>query len=113
MDRQMIRCVVTRYRVSYGPGLSQGYLHGATEEEETSFHLHGDWLYLHNSAASARVKDLLRGACEGRSWLAQMGTPPVYIDGEGWGGRNWPEIKVSSEALLEALEGVLAKGEIK
>jgi hypothetical protein len=111
----MIRCVVTRYRVDYGPNPHplEGYLHKTTREEEASFHLRGGWLYLHNSAASARVEDLLRGACEGRSWTAQMGTPPVYIDGEGWGGRNWPEIKVSSEALLEALEGVLTTDQLE
>jgi hypothetical protein len=110
MDRQMIMCVVTRYWVDYGPNPHplEGHLHKTTSEEETSFHVHGDWLYLHNSAASARVEDLLTLAREGHSWCAQMGTPPVYIDGEGWGGRNWPEIKVSSDALLETLGRVLA-----
>ena len=78
--------------------------------EATGWHVRGGNLYRHNSAASSRLSDLLTSAREGRGWLAQIGTPPVYVDGEGWGGRNWPRIYVTADALLE-LERVLSTPE--
>lgn len=101
-----LRCTITRYSIDYDPDphpLSSS-LRTTTSEETTGFHVRDGWLYLHNSAASTRVENLLNGAREGRDWTAQCGTPPIFVDGEGWGGRNWPKIEVSAEALLEALE---------
>lgn len=113
-EQQRLRCTVTSYRVI------DGELWEGVEETNTGFRIREGWLYLGNSAASAPVDDLLDGAREGRGWSAQAGTPPVKVECQadrwgryaccpggcevGWGGRNYPKIHVSAEALLEALE---------
>lgn len=118
-----IRCMVTYYSVDrQQPG---GELISSTREEHVGFHVENDWLYLHNSEASAPVEDLLRNACEeDRGWLAQAGTAPVYVapcpyaprpcgpgcgcgpgdDVGGWGGRNYPTIHVGAADLIATLD---------
>lgn len=97
-----MRCAVTYYSVGrQRPG---GVLVSSTREEHVGFHVEDGWLHLHNSEASAPVEDLLHGAREqGRGWCAQAGTPPVCGDGR-WGGRNYPEIHVSADDLIAALD---------
>lgn len=103
-DQQRLRCTITRYSAGYSSRSPlKSYLTETTTEETTGFHIRDGWLYLHNSAASAHVDELLDGAREGLGWSAQCGTPPVFFEGR-WSGRNWPKIEVSAEALLEALE---------
>jgi hypothetical protein len=110
-----IRCTVTRYSVV------DDRLVETTTEETTGYHVQplDGYLYLRNSAASARVSDLLAQAQRGQGWSAQAGTPPVKTECQaerwglyaccpggceaGWGGRNYPRIYVSAEALLEVL----------
>jgi hypothetical protein len=125
MTEKRIRCVVTRYSVV------DDHLVETTAEEETGFHVAesatplqalyapGTYLYLHNSEASALVGVLLEAARRGEGWDAQAGTPPVRVECQaerwgrytccpgaceaGWGGRNYPKVYVSAEALLEVL----------
>jgi hypothetical protein len=102
VSRLRIRCTVTRFNVDHDqPG---GVLISSTREEIVGCHVERGYLFLHNSAASALVEDLLRGAREeGRGWSAQFGTHPVCINGR-WGGRNYPAIHVSAADLIEALD---------
>jgi hypothetical protein len=116
-----IECEVTRYRV-VGDEVVE-----TTKTEVTTFevdrHPHGmlnrRYLYLHNSQASAPLEGLRGFVAEGRGWCAQAGTKPVKIecqvDGRymeccgpggcqaGWGGRNYPRIYVTHDALERAL----------
>lgn len=113
MSELRIRCTVTRYSVDYGPDPHplEGVLTERTHEETTSAEVRlggsndpakcEEYLCLGNSAASAPLKKLLAAAREGRGWSAQSGTPPVYVEGDGWGGRNYPKIYVEADALLE------------
>jgi len=117
-EHHLLRCTVTHYRVDYGPDPHPlgGELRETVREETTGYHvrdaLSGDpdkrvpYLYLHNSSASAPLVNLLAAAHEGQGWPAQAGTPPVFVDGEGWGGRNWPRIYVGADALLELEEAL-------
>lgn len=121
MTENRIRCTVTRYSVV------DDRLVETTTEEETSYEIRRvladqqwrDYLYLRNSAASANVEDLRELVRFDRGWSAQAGTPPVKVECQaerwgryaccpggceaGWGGRNYPKIYVSAEALLEVL----------
>jgi hypothetical protein len=104
MSELRIRCTVTRYSADYSRDMNerpQGSLVERTTEETTSAEVRGEYLYLGNSAASAPWKKLLAAAREGRGWDAQAGSPPVYVEGAGWGGRNYPKIRVEADALLE------------
>jgi hypothetical protein len=113
-----IRCTVTRYSV-VGDRLVE-----TTTEEETGYEVVTNgaderWLYLGNCAASARLEDLRDAIERYGGWSAQAGTPPVKVECQaerrgrcaccpggceaGWGGRNYPKIYVSAEALLEVL----------
>jgi hypothetical protein len=86
-----IRCTVTRYSVV------DDRLVETTTEETTGYHVQplDGYLYLRNSAASARVSDLLAQAQRGQlerpgrhgGWSAQAGTPPVKVEcqAERWG----------------------------
>jgi hypothetical protein len=96
-----IRCTVTYYQVVFPDDAPAGVLRKITREETTSAEVRGEYLYLGNSVASAPWKELLAAAREGRGWDAQAGSPPVYVEGEGWGGRNYPRIRVEADALLE------------
>jgi hypothetical protein len=99
IEQGRIACTIERYSVV------DNELHRELIHATTGYHLKGEWLKLHNCAASAQIDDLLAGAREGRGWLAQFGMPPVYLDGE-WGGRNYPEIRITAEDLLK-LEEIL------
>lgn len=94
-------CVVTRYQVS------QWGLTAITTAEPTSYWVERGYLHLGNSAASGPVERLLERAREGGDWLAQFGTPPVFLDG-CWGGRNYPEVRVAAAELVRVLTGVEA-----
>lgn len=128
MGELRIRCTVTRYLVIFPEDEPNGVLRQHVREETTSARVeHGQsvkiidgwprvlnrppaYLYLDNSEASAPLADLLAAAREGRGWDAQAGTPPVYVEGAGWGGRNYPRIRVEADALLElarALETIV------
>lgn len=100
MEQPTIRCTVERYAVI------DGELQRDLRLETTGYHVKGDYVYLHNCVASAPLADLIAGAHVGRGWLAQFGMPPVYLvptpdDPGGWGGRNWPEIRIDAADLLK------------
>jgi hypothetical protein len=97
-----ISCIVTRYVVQ------QGELQERERVEETSYEVRDGWLYLGNSAASARIEYLRRRAQDELPWGAQFGTPPVRVDGY-WGGRNYPNIVVEGSELARVLA---AEGEL-
>jgi hypothetical protein len=102
-DRGRIGCVVTRYKVQKIHEARSDYeLVQETTAEDTSYRIEGDYLYLGNSEASARLQDLEGIAREGEDWSAQAGTPPVKVDGY-WGGRNYPKIVVPAAELRRVL----------
>jgi hypothetical protein len=115
--RMTIRCTVTRYSVDYGPDPHplEGVLTERTREEITSASISptSGFLYLGNSSSCASLKWLLTGAREGRGWNAQAGSPPVYVEGDGWGGRNYPKIYVEADALLELERALSAAGGVR
>lgn len=106
MSVHLLRCRSTYYRVE------DNKLAETTREETTGYLIrkggrnHEPYIYLHNSAASAPVNDLIAGAHKGGGWMAQVGHPPAYVEGEGWFGRSSSQIYVPADALLE-LEAVL------
>jgi hypothetical protein len=116
----MISCTVAYYYPQ-----ADGTVLEKEHVEQTSFVVRDGWVYLGNSAASAPAERLLADARadEGFVWVAQFGTKPVHLapcpsgprpcsaecgcgpgdDRGGWGGRNYPEVRVSRAAVIEAL----------
>lgn len=119
----MIDVEVTRYE------LQAGQIVETTKTEQTSAYIKRDYLHISNCAGSAPVGPLRLASQAGHEWYAQGGTKPVYVDpcasyfaagcqwpcGQGcgcgpgdyrggWGGRNYPQVVVSADEVLRALE---------
>lgn len=117
-DVHLMHCIVTHYRVEYisDPAgrlidTARGETSGYHIRDSGSFETVEPYIFLHNSGASAPLSALFANAHVGRGWNAQCGTPPAYFDGEGWKGRDYPNIYVPADSLLE-LEQVLRAQEI-
>lgn len=127
MTEVKIDVKITRYSVV------DGQLDERVSIEQTTAYVLRDYLRLGNCAGSAPVgrlrEDVERGHL--KEWFAQIGTKPIYIDpcagyfaagcqwpcGQGcdcgpgdyrggWGGRNYPQVVVSADELLRALEAL-------
>jgi hypothetical protein len=114
-DVHLLRCISTHYRIRLNAVTApKGELLETKRNETTGYHIRDSgsyeivepYIFLHNSGASAPLSALFTKAREGRGWTAQAGAPPVYVSGEGWVGRNNPNIYVPADSLLE-LEQVL------
>lgn len=112
-DVHLLRCTVTHYRVD-SVTAREGEIVATRRDTTSGYHIRDSgsfetvepYIFLHNSGASAPLSALFSGAREGRGWNAQLGKPPAYSAGEGWSGRNYPDIYVPADSLLE-LEQVL------
>lgn len=125
MTDVMIDVKITRYSVV------DGQLDERVSIEQTTAYILRDYLHLSNCAGSAPIESLRRDSEAGHEWYAQGGTKPVYVDpcpgyieagcqwpcGQacgcglddprgGWGGRNYPEVVVSADEVLRALEAL-------
>lgn len=112
-DVHLLRCTVTHYRVDYiyhpEGQLLETKRYGTSGyhiRDSGSFETVEPYIFLHNCGASAPLSTLFAQAREGRGWNAQLGKPPVRIAGNGWGGRDYPDIYIPADSLLE-LEQVL------
>jgi hypothetical protein len=115
-DVHLLRCTVTHYRVD-SVTAREGEIVATRRDTTSGYHIRDSgsfetvepYIFLHNSGASAPLSSLFAQAREGRGWNAQCGTPPVYAADAGWGGRNYPNIYVSADSLLELEQVLLAQ----